>query len=234
MRKPIIKLVALGMVISLFVLPRLTGLFRSFDFELHLTTRILLAFSRFMADYGIVTVIGLLILIPLVIYAFRSKAIRPFTHALLLRTPIVGGVIQRVNLGRFTMILGSLLQNGVPINKAMPITHEVLSNESYRKALEKAGKRIDTGEPLSITLAAHTAIFPPFVIQMIGAGEQSGRMEDMLFYLADFYEQELDATLKNLSVIIEPILLISIGLLVAFTAFAIITPVYNLIGSIGI
>lgn len=222
----------LGLLISLFVLPRLSTLFHSFNFQLPWPTRVLIALSNYLAHYGLQTaVLGVVAVVALVAVS-RKKSVQPLFHRAYLRVPLLGRVARSVNLARFAMVFGSLLKSGVPINRALPITASVLSNEAYRHALHEAGTRVDMGASLSVELEKHPDLFPPFVIRMISVGERSGNMEEMLFYLSEFYEAELDATLKNLSTFIEPLLLIVIGLVVAFTALAIITPVYGFINAI--
>ncbi len=225
--------VGLGLLISLFVLPKLSTLFRSFDFELPWSTRVLIAASNFLAKDGFLTLAVAIVGMFLGIALLKTSALRPIVHRFYLRIPLFGGVARGVNLARFSMVLGSLLRSGVAIDRALPISGKVLSNEAYRQAIRDAGRRVGTGESLSAILAEHPDLFPPFVDRMIAVGEQTGKMDDMLFYLSEFYEAELDATLKNMATFIEPVLLIVIGLLVAFTALAIITPVYGFIDAIG-
>jgi type II secretory pathway component PulF len=224
---------ALGLLISLFVLPRLSNLFQAFDFELPLSTRVLIAVSAFLAENGVAATIVLVAGVVAGVSLLRSRALRPATHRVYLRLPIVREVIRFVNLARLSMVLGSLLRSGIPINHAIPITANVLTNAAYKQALLRASDRVNTGEPLSTLLQQNLHLFPPFVYRMVLIGEQTGKLDEMLFYLAEFYETELDTVLKNVSTFIEPLLLVVIGLVVAFTALAIITPVYNFIGAIG-
>lgn len=223
---------SLGLIISLFVLPRLTSLFRAFDFELPWTTRLLIAASNFMVSYGLFVTVGLIGGIILVMWAARQRFMAPFMHWLYLHLPIVRNVSRTVNLARFSMVLGSLLKSGIPISLAIPITGNVLGNMAYRRVLTDISPRVDAGEPLSVTLE-DSSLFPPFVTRMILVGEETGKLEEVLFYLAEFYESELDITLKNLSTVIEPLLLVTIGLIVAGVTLSIITPIYNFISVIG-
>ncbi len=223
---------ALALSISLFVLPRLTGLFKAFDFELPLTTKIMLVFSNFMANHGVLAAMIVIIGIPTFIFVLRLKPVRPFSHALYLKLPLINKLIMDINLARFSIILSSLLESGLPIDKAVKICRDVIGNYRYKAAIQRLNEGIVTGKPASDVLSEFQSIFPPFVVQMIASGEESGKLEDMLSYLGEFYEKELDNKLKNLSTIVEPGLLIIIGLMVAFTAIAIITPVYNFIGEI--
>lgn len=221
----------LGMMVSLFVLPRLITLFSSFDQELPWTTRALLWTSQFLADNGVAFLVAVVALVAAFVWAVRQKFSAPLVHRVYLHLPFVRSISRDVNLSRFFMALGSLLQSGVSIDQAVRISSDLLGNAAYRRALAAAAARIDTGEPLSAILADHP-LFPPFATRMIAVGEQTGTLEDVLAYLAEFYENELDLTLKNLSVIIEPALIIFIGVLVAGVALAIISPIYGFIGAV--
>jgi len=223
----------LGVLIALFVLPRLTTLFSSFDFQLPLATRILFAISIFLSDYGIEFVLGMSVLIVGVIWLSKAKFAAPFVHRVYLHLPIVKRVVKELNLTRFSLVLGSLLSSGIPIRESIKITSDVLGNKVFHKILVDSVPKISAGEPLSVVLEEHPSVFPPFVTRMIAIGEESGQLESVLAYLSDFYENELDQSLKNISVLIEPVLLIFIGLVVAFFALAVITPVYNFVDVIG-
>lgn len=221
----------LGMMVALFVLPRLITLFASFDRDLPWTTRALLWVAQFLADNGIALAVLLVALFSLVIWTARQKFSAPIVHRLYLLLPFVRPIARDVNLSRFFMALGSLLKSGVPIDQAVRISSDLLGNAAYRRVLDAAAVRIDTGEPLSAILSHHP-LFPPLSARMIAVGEQTGTLEDVLAYLAEYYENELDLTLKNLSVVIEPALIIIIGVLVAGVALAIISPIYGFIGAV--
>lgn len=223
----------LGVLIALFVLPRLTSLFSSFDFQLPLATRILFAISVFMTDYGIEFVLGLAASVVGLVLLSKSKFAAPFVHRVYLHLPIVKRIVKELNLARFSLVLGSLLSSGIPIRESIKTTSDVLGNKVFHKILMDSVPKISAGEPLSVVLEESPSVFPPFVTRMIAIGEESGQLESVLVYLSDFYENELDQSLKNVSVLIEPVLLIFIGAVVAFFALAVITPVYNFVDVIG-
>lgn len=224
--------IALALSISLFVLPRLTNLFTAFDFELPFATKVMLFLSQFMANHGFWVALMVIIGLPAIIIFLKLKLVRPYSHWIYLRLPLLKNLILDINLARFSIILSSLLESGLTIDKSIRITRDVLTNYRYKMALARLYDSVKTGKPLSDVLSEFEHLFPPFVIQMIASGEESGKMEDMLVYLGEFYDKELDTKLKNLSTIVEPLLLVIIGLMVAFTAVAVITPVYNFIGNI--
>ncbi len=225
--------VGLGVIISVFVLPRLSGLFTSFQFELPWTTRVLIIVSDFIRFHGFITAIILVTSFVVTVWASRAKQTRSYFHRLYLRLPVVSTIARSVNLSRFATVFGSLLKSGVPINQAVTVTAQVLSNEAYRAVLTSAVARVNTGESLSTTLAGAPHLFPHFSMRMMRIGEETGKLEDVLDYLGQFYENELDNTLKNLSTMIEPVLLVTIGAIVALVALSIISPIYNFVGSVG-
>ncbi|MFC1787794.1 type II secretion system F family protein [Patescibacteria group bacterium] len=232
---PIIVLtltVGLGLVVSVFVLPSLTNLFRAFEFDLPLSTRILIAVSKFLVEYGTITILAFVLAVILVIWVAKQSFATPVFHRFYIYVPFLKKVTKLVNLSRFSTILGSLLKSGIPIDRALKITADVLGNEMYSRSLRQILPRVDAGEPLSSGLRGQV-LFPAFLTQMIQVGEETGKLEDVLLYLGGFYESEFESTMKNLSTIIEPVLLIVIGLVVTGVALAIITPIYSFIDVIG-
>ena len=224
--------VGLGIIIAIFVLPRLSKMFQAFQFELPWTTRALIAVANFVRDFGILSaVLAVLFLVGIVFFA-RFKKTKRYFHWLYLHLPVVKLVSHDVNLARFATVLGSLRKSGLPITSALATTAQVLGNEVYRQSLRDAIAAMDQGENLSLAME-RTKIFPLFVSRMIGIGERTGNLEQVLEYLQDYYDNELDNVLKNLSTILEPAMLLIIGGLVALVAFSIITPIYNFVGAVG-
>ncbi|MDD4989425.1 MAG: type II secretion system F family protein [Candidatus Pacebacteria bacterium] len=224
--------IALMMAISIFVLPKLTLLFKSLRYTLPWYTQVMLSVSQFLSNYGIQAALGFIALVVLIVWLLRQKFSAPFRDRLYLDLPVVGGIVRTINLARFSLILGSLLKSGLPIKEAVTITGNVLGNVIYQRALLDALPRINAGEPLS-SILEESNLFPPFATRILVVGEETGRLTDMLLYLSEFYEHELDATLKDLSTVLEPVLLIAIGIIVLGIALSIVTPIYNFIGSVS-
>lgn len=232
---PVLVLVAaggIGMGLSLFVLPRIIDLFDSITVELPLATKIMIGFSRFMAAYGVPFTIGVILGLFGLIQLMGWKPIRPFSHGLLLRMPIFGKLARNFNLALFSRTMATLLKSGVTIGDAFEITSNTISNARFKKALLRVRQGTETGVPASTVLEEFPRLFPSIATRMLAVGERSGKLEETFQYLAEFYEDEVDVTSKNLSTILEPVLLIFIGLTVAYIAVAIITPIYNFIGNI--
>lgn len=232
---PIIVLVSalgLGGVLAFVILPKITPLFEGLRVELPLTTRGLISFSNFIQEHGLVFFISIAVFIIVLFWVVRQKFSHKVTHWMLLHFPFVKNVSRSSNLARFSRTLGMLLKSGVRIDEALDITLGTTSNYYYKKALEKVSSNIRTGSKLSDNLSTHGDLFPETVVKMVLVGEESGKFEEILFYLADFYEAEVDSATKSLSVAIEPALLLFIGLVVGFLALSIITPIYDITGNI--
>ena len=136
-----------------------------------------------------------------------------------------------MNLARFTRSLGTMVQSGIPIDEAVNITQNTLDNIHYKNIFDELREAIKLGNDLSSVLKKHAFLVPPMASDVIYVGEQAGSLGDMLIYLANFYEQEVSEVTKNLSDLIEPFLLIFIGVLVGGLALAVMTPIYEVIGS---
>jgi len=232
---PIVVLVAafiLGLAMSFLVLPKIIPLFEGLKTELPVTTQLLIKFSHFIGDYGTELFFSIIAFAIFFIWLVKQKFVRPVTHWILLHVPIVKSISRNSNLARFSRTLGMLLKSGLSIDEALEVTEKSLENYYYQKSLFKIRNRISRGSTLAENLQAYHKLFPKMTIKMILVGEQSGKLEDTLLYLANFYEVEVDNSTKSLSTAIEPILLILIGLVVGFLALSIITPIYNITGNI--
>jgi type II secretory pathway component PulF len=223
---------ALGMGISFLVLPRITPLFEGLQVDLPFTTRVLISFSHIIQSHGIYLFGGIVVGVIFFLWLIRQKFSRPVTNWLLLHTPIIKRIVRYSNLARFCRSLGMLLQSGLNIDESLEITKNTVGNYYYQRAVAKISKNIQAGTKLSENLEEHSSLFPIIVTRMVKVGEQSGKFEDTLFYLADFYEAEVDNATKSLTTALEPILLLVIGGVVGFLALSIITPIYDITGNI--
>jgi len=223
----------IGMSISLFVLPQLINLFSGFDVELPLTTRLLLSFAQIMRDFGIIIVFCIVGLILLFRFLVTTKVVKPLWHRLLLSFPIFGIIMQNTELSTFTRSLGIMIKSGLPITKALEIETSMSSNTVFNQYSKRMLSGITRGHALSQELASpNYSKIPQIAVKMIAVGEETGKLDETLLYLADFFEEEVNDATKNMSTILEPIMLLGIGLIVAFVALAVISPIYQLTGSI--
>ncbi len=235
MMYPIIVLIAalgLGLAISFFVLPQITPLFQGLNVKLPITTRALISFSNFIKDHGFGFFISIISIAGVLTYIIRHRFSHPVTHWLLINIPIIKPLVRNANVARFCRTLGTLLKSGLTLDEAVITTKSTLENYYFQKALSEVSGHLGSGTPLSEHLKKYDNLFPKLVTRMIHVGEQSGRLEESLYYLASFYEEEVDNDAKTMSTAIEPVLLISIGIIVAFLALSIITPIYSITGNI--
>lgn len=233
---PAIVLTATGVIgfaIAFFILPQIVTLFESFQVELPLTTKILIWTAHFLKDWGLIALPALGAFIVGLAFFLNLPTIKPHWHALLLRLPIFGYLFQNVALAAVCRNLGIMLKSGVPITSALDTSAEVEENLVYKRDLGKIAEEVKKGKTLeSIFIEQKFKEFPIFMVRMIGVGEKSGNLEENLAYLGDYFESEVDTIANNLTVILEPALLLFIGGVVAFVALSIISPIYQITGSI--
>ena len=220
--------VVLCLGLTFFVLPQIIPIFKAFDVELPLLTRILIQFIETGENYGFYILVGIIGLIGALGLFSRTPAVKFLIHRIFLKLPIIGSMVRNVNISHFSRTLGILLKSGIPVVKALDITRATLGNLVYQKELKKIGKEVEKGKPISDYLKKKETVFPLMVSRMVGVGEKTGKLEETLLYVGDFYEEEVDKYSKTLSTILEPILLLIIGGVVGFVALAIITPIYEI------
>lgn len=229
---PIVVLVATIAVagfLTFFIFPKILPVFANLSVELPITTRILIAVLDFTHDYGVITLIGAILALILIRLAFKmSKSLKYAFDYSLLFIPVVSRLVVDLNMANFTRILGLLLKSGIPIVEAVEITGKTFSNLAYQKAFGNAREAVRRGEQLSLFLETQHRVFPPLLTGIIGIGESTGKLEENLFYISGYYMEEVDNTLRTLTTLLEPILLIIMGLVVGFVAISIILPIYSL------
>ncbi|MEK7571215.1 MAG: type II secretion system F family protein [Patescibacteria group bacterium] len=222
-----------GIGISLFVLPQLLELFKGFDVELPWTTQLLLWFAELMKNFGVIVVIWLFVVLVTGRLVTQLSVVKPLWHRFLLSLPILGNIIQNTELSSFSRNMGIMLKSGMPINTAMEIESHMTQNLVFQKYGENLLSSIDRGKSLAKELeTGKYPKIPLIAVKMLSVGETTGKLDETFAYLADFFEEEVDDATKNISTIFEPIMLIFIGLIVAFVAMAIISPIYELTGNI--
>ncbi len=221
-------MIGISIEVVVFILPKLLIMFKDFGAQLPLPTRILIFITDFTLKYGLWMLAVLILLIITAFWLIKKPRVKKVVHATNLKLPIIGSIIKKINLARFTLTLSSLLESTIPIIDATRISSEVLGNVIYKESLLAVSESLKKGEALSEILRRFPNIFPPMVTEMIMVGEKSGKTEDMLRELAEFYGNEVDATMRNFTTIIEPIIILALGLAVAGIAVAVIMPMYSL------
>lgn len=229
---PMIILVAtlsLTSFLAFFILPKLLPVLNGLKVALPPTTKFLLAAVAYATNYGLLT-IGLIVAVA-VGFHFAKKRIRPFRyimHRLIFFIPVVSKLVIAVNMVTFARVLGMLLKSGVKIVEAVDITLHTLPNLVYQDLLTKANEEVKRGGQLATILDRHRNFFPVLLSGMIQVGENTGNLEENLFYVSEYYDEEVTNSLQNLTSFLEPIMLLIMGGMVGFVAISIITPIYSL------
>jgi type IV pilus assembly protein PilC len=161
----------------------------------------------------------------------RTERGKNFFHAAVLKVPMIGGVVRKIIVARFTRTLGTLLSSGVPILDALDICARTAGNRVVMRAIQHARTKISEGMDMAGPLA-DTNVFPTMVVQMIGVGEQTGAMDQMLTKVADFYEEEVDTAVAGLTAMIEPVMMAFLGVVVGGLLIAMYMPIFELASNI--
>lgn len=224
---------SLAILLTVFLFPRVLPIFNSFDdFQLPFATKVMIGLSGFIISYWIWLVIGAVLLVFAFILALRNYKFRYQYHRLLLKLPLVGALLQRYYLANISRTFGLLLHTDVRIVRALEITAETTMNLVYRRHLEAIAKEVVKGQKIAIYMREYPKLFPKMMVQMIEVAETTGALPDTFNFLAEMYENEVDDITNNLSTIVEPALMILMGIVVGFVAVAIITPIYTFTQSI--
>lgn len=226
-------MVVVGTLVMIFVIPNLLTIFNEVNVDLPIATKILIKVSNVVQNYGLFLFIGFSILLMAFIQVIRMPQGKYIFHKILLAAPILGSIIQKINLARFCRTLSSLLKTDIAIVTSFEITSKVLGNELYKRSLNTAKDSIKKGRSIHDSLSPYRNLFPPVVLQMISVGEETGALDSILQESAGFFEDEVDQTMKNLPSIIEPVLILILGLGVAGMAVAVIMPLYSLSSAIS-
>ncbi|HWB73899.1 MAG TPA: type II secretion system F family protein [Nannocystaceae bacterium] len=194
-------------------------------------TRFVLAISHALTDYWYIFVAGAVAFFGGIVAAFRTQRGRYIADAILLRMPVLGPVMRKVAVARFTRTLGTLLSSGVPILDGLEIVAKTSGNLVVGRAIMYARAKISEGKDVASPLM-ETGVFPPMVVQMIGVGEQTGAMDEMLQKIADFYEDEVDTAVSAMTALLEPIMLVFLGGIVGGMLIAMYMPIFEVAGNI--
>ena len=230
LRYPTFVLIAISIaiaIISLFVIPTFEKIFASFGSELPLATRILLGLSSFMQNYWYLLIGLIVVAVILVKQALKTERGRYVWDRYKLKIPLVGSIILRSTLARFSRGFNMSYTAGIPLSQALGFTAKAVSNSYVGGKIEQIRNGIERGDTLTRS-ATQTGMFTPLVLQMLAVGEESGSVDVMLEDVADFYEREVEYDLKNLSSAIEPILIVLIGGMVLVLALGVFLPMWNL------
>lgn len=225
----ILTFVAIGVIALLmsYVVPKVVGVFDSIGADLPPLTKGLIATSDFLQAWGLTLLIALVLGFLAFKQALKGDAFRRKYHLWVLRLPLIGRLARGANTGRFMRTLGILFGSGVPILDAMRIGSQVVENLPMKEAIDAAAKRVREGASLNKSLA-ESRLFPPITMHLIGSGEASGKLDEMLDRAAENQERELETLIAALMSLFEPILILTMGSVVLLIVLAILLPIFNL------
>lgn len=225
-------MILIGIVMMVFVVPKLTATFADVKAELPGSTKFVIFMSEFLRDHYILLPIGLLIVMFIIYQILHTKEGRNIFDKFVIRLPIFGTIIKESNSAKTSRTLSSLIGSGVNLIQSVDITSEVLQNNLYKKVMLEVRINVEKGKPMSDIFSQYENLYPVFVSEMVNVGEETGKLATMLQGVAVFYENEVDQKTKDLSTIIEPILMVFIGIAVGFFAISMITPMYSVMNNI--
>jgi general secretion pathway protein F len=224
----LMSLVGSGVLAFLFVfvVPKITRMLQEMEMALPWPTLLLINLVDFLADWWWLLAAGLAIIITLLQRYRSTEAGRLRTDQFLLKAPLFGRMLLLISTARFARTLGTLLQSGVPLLKALEIARNLLTNQVLSRAVATAMQRVQEGGSLAAAMR-ETAVFPPMLAQVTAAGEQSGKLEEMLFRVADTYEHQTDLSMTSMLSLLEPLMILFMGVVVGFAVLAILLPIFQ-------
>jgi type IV pilus assembly protein PilC len=228
----IFAMLANGLVMMVFVLPRIASAFLRLEVPLPIYTKLLLGFGEFIGKNTLLVVGGGFGIMAAFIGLFFIRPVRKKIIHVMLSLPVIRGVVKQIDIARFSRTLSTLLANGVSIVEALDVSANTLTSKSLREEAATFGQAVSRGESLASILTSHRQHFPPILIQTIRAGESSGSLDVALSDMATFYESEVEFTLKKLTGLLEPVLMLLIGAVVGVMVVVMIAPIYSVIGGL--
>lgn len=230
----VIVLATLGIttLLIVYIFPKILPIFLSLRADLPISTKILIAISGFLSSYGFFLLGGIILFGIAYGILLRLPVFHLFMDHILVRLPIFGRLSQYYNLSNTCRTLSLLLKSDVRIVLAIDIAADSLKNHAYRKALRGAAEGVMQGQRVSVQFKNSTVLFPPMLTQMMSVGESTGNLSSTLMYLSEMYESEISDWTKNLTSVLEPVLMLTMGFIVGFIAVSIITPIYGITQSL--
>jgi len=226
-------MIVIGILMFAFVVPPLSNTFKSLGATLPWSTELLISFGDFFSKNLVLSFVVIFGAIFSILLLFRAKFMAKYIDFTILRLPVMNNLTKELNTARTARTLSSLLSSGVSIIRAVEITEDVVQNIYFKKVLRDAKTSIEKGVPFSQVFEMNSNLYPVMMSEMVQVGEETGKLSDMLSQVATFYESEVENKTKNLSTIIEPLLMLVIGAGVGFFAVSMISPLYTILGSIN-
>jgi type IV pilus assembly protein PilC len=223
-----IAMVVIGFFMLTYVVPTLSSTFKELHVDLPLSTRIIIGLSDFLKAHIFLSLIIMVGAFLGARFALKTKKGMRFMDFMVLHIPLISAMTQQINAARTARTFSSLLTAGVDVVVAVRITKDVIQNSYYKSVLEVVEQKIEKGDPIATVFAQNEKLYPTFVSEMISVGEETGQLAQMLLGVAAYYETEVDQKTKDMSSIIEPFLMVFIGIVVGLFAISMIMPIYSL------
>jgi type IV pilus assembly protein PilC len=224
--------IAVMVILLVYVIPTFEQMFKDFGSDdMPPLTAFVISLSNNFIAYSPFLIVAIIIIVSSVMFSYGRPKGKWFWHSLMLNFPVLGPVMRKIAVARFTRTLGTLLGSGVPILEALSIVAKTAGNVVIEKAINTTADRIQEGRTMSEPLL-EAKVFPSMVVQMIGVGEQTGALDQMLNKIADFYEEEVDVAVSALTSLLEPIMMVVIGGMVGFMLIAMYMPIFDIAGKI--
>ncbi|MDQ3015012.1 MAG: type II secretion system F family protein [bacterium] len=221
-------MVIIGFFMLTYVVPTLSATFKDLGGELPMSTRFVIGASDFLTGHYILAILMFVGFIAVIFFGLKTKVGKRGFEYVLLRFPLISPLVKQINSARTARTFSSLLSSGVDIVVATQITRDVIQNSYYKEVLTIVEQKIQKGETVAKVFSDYEKLYPPFVGEMISVGEETGQLAQMLLGVATFYENEVDQKTKDMSSIIEPFLMVFMGLGVGFFAISMISPIYSI------
>ena len=219
-------------IVIVFVIPRLVDLLKQTVVQPPFFTSLMIGFYEFLADYGWILLVAFFILVIFIAYYFTTKEGRKKYDEWSLKVPFLGSFFKKIFLIRFAENISTLIAAGISINNALKITRDTVGNFVYKNILTEVEERVSNGEKISSVMVKYPDYVPPFVVQMIQVGEETGTLDKNLMEIVNFYNKEVKRSIETFSALLEPILIIVLGVGVGFLAISVIEPLYGALGTI--
>ena len=228
----IIAMIGIGIAMLLFVVPQISKTFKELKIDLPKSTQFVITLGDTLAAKWYLVIIFLVVLVVAISRALKTQTGKKVISFLSLKLPIISGIMKKANSAHTTRTLGSLISAGVPLARSLEIIAQSTGNFYYKKAMEKSAEKIVKGEKLSDILLGYSDIYPTLVIQMISVGEETGQTSEILDKLADFFEEEVANSTKNISSVIEPFIMLLVGGAIGFFAISMVQPMYSMLDAV--
>ena len=226
----VVMILVMG-IMFFFVIPRLAQLYEDLDAELPFITQALISFSKFLTSYWWLALLALVAGYIMFRHMMKQPEVQDKVAQMQLKLPVFGALTTEVQLTSFTRTLGMLVSSGIPLLEAIDISKETLGNKVYRHAAEDSASMVEKGKSLAEAFKKH-AEFPPLLSEMLAVGEQTGKVDDVLNKISQYFEQQASRKTENLASALEPIVMVILGVMVGFLVISLILPIYSLTSQI--